>query len=95
MKPIGFKEQNTVFAVDQPQYLPLPAHRDEGRQGRVTSCWQLSWKERWRVLFNGRLWLTQFTFHDPLQPQRPSVDKPAGMLRSVAAAKASDDHKAA
>lgn len=25
MKPVGFPEQNTVFAKDQPEYVPLPA----------------------------------------------------------------------
>ena len=29
MKPIKFKEQNTVYAENQPEYLPLPVLRDK------------------------------------------------------------------
>lgn len=74
MKPISFPEQNTVFAKDQPQYHPLPAH--VSIKGRVTSCWSLNWKERLSILLHGRLWLAQLTFHEPLQPQLPTVFKP-------------------
>lgn len=74
MKPMGFKEQNCVYAKDQPQYLPLPAHRS--REGVVVSCWALSLRERLKVLCTGRLWWTVMTFNESLQPQLPSVDKP-------------------
>lgn len=37
MKPINFKEQNTVFAENQPEYLALPAWRSS--RGVVVSCW--------------------------------------------------------
>lgn len=74
MKPIQFEGCNIVFAKDQPPYLPLPAYRSES--GRVTSCWGLTWRERWAVLWSGRLWLQQLTFNDPVQPQRLSVDRP-------------------
>ena len=30
MKPIEFKDQNVVYAKDQPEYLPLPALRIDG-----------------------------------------------------------------
>ena len=74
MRPVEFEGQTTVFAKDQPQYLPLPAKRDE--DGMVTTCWVLSLRERLAVLFRGRLWLQQLTFNSPLQPQRPSVGDP-------------------
>jgi len=74
MKPIEFKEQNVVFAKDQPQYLPLPARREE--DGMVITCWKLSFIERVKILFTGKMWLSQLTFNDPLQPQRPQVDSP-------------------
>lgn len=74
MRPIEFPEQNTVYAKDQPQYLPLPVHRTE--DGEVTACWGLSWRERWTLLLTGRLWFTVLTFNHPLQPQRPSVARP-------------------
>ena len=74
MKPIEFKEQTCVYAKDQPQYIPLPVHKTE--DGTLTSCWKLSLKERVKVLFTGKLWWSVLTFNQPLQPQRPSVDKP-------------------
>lgn len=38
MTPIEFPEHNVVFAKDQPEYLPLPAHKSNGVTGEVTSC---------------------------------------------------------
>lgn len=73
MQPIKFSRSNVIFAKNQPEYLQLPAHSNNGV---VTSCWQLSLKERLHVLCTGRLWLQQMTFDTPLQPQRPSIKKP-------------------
>jgi len=73
MKPIEFPEKNVVFAKDQPQYLPLPAYI--GPDGIVITCWQMTWRERLRALFTGRMWLTVLTFNNPLQPLRPSIEK--------------------
>ncbi len=74
MKPIKFKGSNIVFAKDQPEYLPLPAFRSE--DGQVVSCWQLTWKERFKLLWTGKLFLMIATFNKPLQPQVPLVDNP-------------------
>lgn len=74
MKPAGFPEQNTVFAKDQPQYLPLPAYKSE--DGEVVTCWKITFGERLKLLFTGRLWWSVLTFNHPLQPQRPGVSKP-------------------
>lgn len=74
MKPIEFPQANVVFAKDQPEYQPLPAHR--APDGTVTTCWSLSWRERLRVLVTGRIYFSQLTFNAPLQPQLPSVDAP-------------------
>ena len=78
MKPINFTHSNTKFAEHQGEYLTLPAHIDnESPDGRVTSCWQLTWKERIVLFWKGKLWLQQLTFHNgPLQPQLPQVDSP-------------------
>lgn len=73
MTPINFPEQNTTYAKDQPEYLPLPALTDGTT---CITCWRLTWRERLRVLFSGRLWLSQLHFGSPLQPQRPSVERP-------------------
>ena len=74
MKPIPFPGQNMVYAEDQPEYLPLPVCRE--LDGTVTSCWFFSWRERVRVLFPGRIWLTQLTFNGPLQPVAMRVENP-------------------
>ena len=68
MKPIEFKDQNIVFAEDQPEYKPLPALKIDGSEGHVISCWHLSFKERIRVLFTGRIWLDLMSFNKPLTP---------------------------
>lgn len=75
MKPINFPEVNVTFAKDQPEYQPLPAFRDPGPEGAVISCWQLSWKERIKILFTGKLWLSLWSFHKPLTPSLPTVNK--------------------
>ena len=73
MIPVNFPQVTVVFAKDQPEYQPLPAH-DNGRV--VTTCWRLTWHERFTVLFRGNLWLQQMNFGQPLQPQRPDVRCP-------------------
>ena len=74
MKPITFPEHNCVYAKDQPEYLPLPAHQTE--DGMVITCWALTWRERLRILLTGRIWLSVLTFNKLLQPQNPSADRP-------------------
>ncbi|MFA5377608.1 MAG: hypothetical protein WC455_17795 [Dehalococcoidia bacterium] len=66
MKPINFREANVVFAKDQPEYIPLPAHRTS--DGTVTTCWRASLCERLRFLMQGRMFLQVMTFNAPIQP---------------------------
>lgn len=75
MKPIEFEEQNVIFAEDQPEYLPLPAHRVDEAEGRVISCWKLTLWERIKLLFTGRLWVCLMSFNKPLTPSFFTVDK--------------------
>jgi len=83
MKPVKFKETNTIFAKDQPQYLQLPAFKDA--EGRVTVCYHLTIWERLTVLFKGNIWFQSLTFNKPLQPQKLSVKRPdmRGIKRGV------------
>lgn len=74
MTPIHFKECNIIFGADQPEYQPLPAFQDEA--GNVVSCWRLSWRERIRLLFTGRLFLVTMTFKAPIQPILPTLTNP-------------------
>ena len=75
MKPIRFKEVNIEFAKDQPEYNTLPAYRDQGQQGEVITCWKLSFKERFRILFGANIWLCLLSFHKPLTPSFMSTKK--------------------
>lgn len=64
MKPVKFKEHTVVYAENQPEYQPLPCIRLK-ENGQVTSCWRLSWRERLRVLFTGRIWCSELMFNNP------------------------------
>lgn len=73
MKPIEFPEANVKVAEHQPEYQTLPAYVDEQQ---TISCWHLTWRERFKLLWRGVLWLRQLNFGHPLQPQLPEVDRP-------------------
>jgi hypothetical protein len=73
MKPIKFKEQNITFAENQPEYLPLPAHRTE--DGQVIFCSHLTFRERLKVLWTGKVWVSLLSFNKPLTPSFLTVDK--------------------
>lgn len=75
MKPVEFKHQNIVFAKDQPEYQPLPALRIDSLEGEVVSCWKLSFKERVKIIFTGRVWLSLMSFNKPLTPSYLAVNR--------------------
>lgn len=70
-----FPERNVIVAKHQPQYVPMLAHHSV-RDGLVICCWRLSWHERVRLLFTGRIWHSILTFNQPLQPQKLELVKP-------------------
>lgn len=77
MHPTDFDQRNTIFAENQPEYLPLPAYRfPADAQGRVLFCWKLSWKERIKIIFTGKVWQQALTFNEPLQPQLLTAENP-------------------
>ena len=76
MKPIKFPECNGILAEGQEEYLDLPVYRDDTSDGTIVCCWKLTWKERFKLLFTGELWLSVLTFRQALQPLRPDVDCP-------------------
>ncbi len=73
MNPRTFPEQTQVWAENQPEFLPLPAYTNERE---TISLWGLSWWERLKVAFTGRLWLRQCNLGKPLQARAPTVDCP-------------------
>ncbi|KKN27450.1 hypothetical protein LCGC14_0864660 [marine sediment metagenome] len=74
MDVIKFRECNVTYAENQVEYLPLPAHRSD--DGRVTSCWRLSFLERIKTALTGRIFLQVLTFNNSLQPLKMLVRKP-------------------
>lgn len=81
MQPVEFTQQNGILAKEQPQYLPLPVYRT--KDGLTISCWRLSFKERLKLLFTGRMWVHMLTFNQPLQPLFLDVDDPFKELDRV------------
>ncbi len=69
-----FAECNVTYGENQPEYLPLPAHR--ASDGTVTSCWKASLRERLKILLTGRVYLQLLTFQQPIQPQLLLAEKP-------------------
>lgn len=65
MRPIEFSEANTTFGKDQPQYLSLPAWKNESE---IATCWRGTWRDRLRFLFAGKMWVRVLTFGKPPQP---------------------------
>lgn len=59
MTPIKFHEQNSVLlkpeGMTDEQCISLPCFRN-GEQ--VISRWQMTWAERIKVLFTGKLWVS-------------------------------------
>ncbi len=74
MVPVKFNESNMVFAENQPEYQPLPAFKD--MEGNVVTCWQMTWRERIRLMITGRVFLIVSTFNNPLQPINMSIHSP-------------------
>ena len=63
MKAIEFKEQNVEIAKDQDEYLTLPAYKAD--DGTMVTCQGLSFCERLKVLFTGKIWMSELTFNKP------------------------------
>ncbi len=72
MKPIEFEGQNVVFAKDQPEYIPLPAFRDE--KGNITTVWEFTPEERALIARGENLNINVMTFNQALQPLRPYIE---------------------
>lgn len=79
MKAIEFEGQNIIIAEHQEQYRNLPALVEDDT---VYTCWKLDWWERLVVLFTGRVWKSQLTFGQPLQPMNAYATEPIRVKRS-------------
>lgn len=66
MKPIEFDGCNAVYGKDQEGVIPLPVCKFEN--GELVTCWRLSWKEMFKLLFRRKIWVGVRTYNQPLQP---------------------------
>ena len=74
MKPIKFNESNVVYGKGHENlYEALPALLFD--DGKVVTCWKLSFKYILRLIFTKKLWLCVDTFKKPLQPLFMSTNK--------------------
>lgn len=69
----GLEHQETVYAKDQPEYVPLRTLRSNGRMGAVISRWTLTPEQRKAVAEGADIFLELSTFHGPLQPTRVAI----------------------
>lgn len=65
-----------TVGVSQSDYIGLPAIVSTGPYGMITSRWKFSWKERFKILLFGNVWLQQLAFHKPVQPVKLLVIQP-------------------
>ncbi len=68
MRPIKFKDQNCIFAENQPEYLQLPVLKLDTKEGEVISCWKMSLYERIKCAITGRVWVSMMSFNRPINP---------------------------
>lgn len=74
MEPVKFRQQNILFRPPpgmEDKVEQLPAFRGEGQ---VISCWKLTFWERLKLLFTGRLWFS--VIGDAPPPVWMGVDTP-------------------
>ena len=64
----GLPGRRVEYAKEQSEYLTLPTMLEDGREGRVTSCWSLDEDERKAVAEGAHINLTMLTYGGPLQP---------------------------
>ncbi len=76
MKSVKFKGYNLDLAKNQPEYETLPVlYQKDSRCGEMVSCFKFSFLERIKILFGGKLWLTQLTFRQGFHPIYMSLEK--------------------
>lgn len=68
------RERSTIYAKNQPQYLPLPCQKKS--DGHILIEWKLSFYECIKLLLTGILYHEVATFNNPLQPIKLSVNYP-------------------
>lgn len=74
---LSLGQVETVYAEGQKEYFPLPSVVDRSKmEGPVYTRWSLTGEERKAVAEGADIFLTIWTFHNPLQPVRLDVGPP-------------------
>jgi len=77
MKPIKFKGHNAVLGKGQPEYEELPAFINHASpMGEISQCWEITDDDLITIAKTRKIWVTQFTFGERLQPIRVEADSP-------------------
>ena len=83
MKPEQWEGQNIILGAPQGwdasargPCIGLPVYRGEGE---IISCWAPSWREKLRLLFGQRVWMTIISGSQPpvaleVHPRQPKLD---------------------
>jgi hypothetical protein len=74
----GLENQETVYAANQPEYIPLRTLRANGPHGAVISRWTLTDEQRKAVTEGADIFLELSTFNQPLQPIRMAISDTSG-----------------
>ena len=74
----GLETQETVYAKDQPEYIPLRTLKADGSMGAVISRWSLTPEQRKAIADGADIFLELSTFHGPLQPTRMAISDASG-----------------
>ena len=72
MKSIKFKGFNHTYAENQRESDPLYVLEDAGA---IVTCWKLTWREAFKVLWTRRIWHAQMTLGAPPQPIYKTTNK--------------------
>lgn len=67
----GLESHEVTYAKEQPEYLPLPSLRSPA--GKVMTRWEFTPEERELIADGADLYLTLWTFNQPLQPVQLEV----------------------
>lgn len=74
--PVKFDGHNLVLAEDQKEYLPLPVHVSNDREGTTVCCWELTAEELEQVKKTGRVFIEVWTFNRGFPPMRVGATFP-------------------
>ena len=73
MKPVKFKQCNSLIGEAQAEYDNIPAYRGDEKNGPLLICFELSEEEKKQVKETGCIWLMQYTYGQPMAPIAPTL----------------------